>query len=168
MSRYGKYLPLLAGPVLFLLFSVTEALIGPPRPGPERETVYELVHRLSQRTAALAEAKEALAAAERYLAASRPAGGEGSSFLPADPAVEWAPMMATLPSGSYHWQRAVDRDSTRYELTLRASFPALFRWLGELDRRKPGFEIRRLRLSGEGENVVLDLVVVPVGGGERG
>jgi hypothetical protein len=153
MRRFRRYLPLLAGPVLLLLFAVTGELIGPGEGG---DGLYEKVRHLRKRSSTLEKAGELLSDVNDYLGIGEEAGAIPS---PVDPKGEWMSILEPLGDGAFSWSEIPTPERDRYELRVSASFREIHELFARIDARGAGTQIEEMVMRGEGTNVAVTLLL---------
>jgi hypothetical protein len=161
MRRFRRYLPLLAGPVLLLLFVVTGELIGP---GEGDDGLYEKVRHLRKRSSTLEKAGELLSDVNDYLGIDEKTR---AILSPVDPKSDWTSILEPLGDGAFSWSEIPMQERDRYELHVIASFREIHELFARIDARGAGTQIEEMVMRGEGTNVAVTLLVA-VSRGEGG
>jgi len=157
MRRFLRFLPLLSGPVLLLLFLATGMLIGP---GEADENLYEKVLRLRMRSSALEKGRELLSDVDEYLGYGKETG---EALPPTDPNGEWMSILEPLDGGAFSWKEVSMPVRDRYELHVSASFREIHELFARIDARGAGIQIEEMVLRGEGTDVAVTFLLLPEG-----
>ena len=165
MTYQRKFLPLLAGPVLFLLFLATGFLIGPPNGETGEDSLYEKARLLQKRGHALAKAEALLQEAESYIGWE---SGKGAPGAHPDPRGEWADVLEPLPAGACTWREAGgEGEGILFELSVSAPFRQVHEILAAIDGRCARFTVEEMVMRADGSNTRLILLVSVRGDGGR-